>query len=91
MTITEHSRLCGPIPPPPNKIINLKEIPNLKFFNTSFREYLAIYNNYIIGVYPFSIKLEYAFDTDNKPITYEFFKLMGVRSHHHHIQEWLYN
>lgn len=47
MTITEHSRLCGPIPPLPNQVIDLKEIHKLKFFNTSFREYLAVYNNYI--------------------------------------------
>lgn len=84
MTIAEHSRLCGPIPPLPNQVINLREIPNLKFFNTNYREYLAVYNNYIIGVYPFAIKIEHAFDGDNNPMTYEFFKTMGVRSAHHH-------
>ena len=38
---------------------NLFKIDNfskLKFFNTSYREYLTIYDGYIIGIYPFAIK-----------------------------------
>lgn len=69
--------------PLPNEVIDLKEIYNLKFFRTSYREYLGVYGDYIIGVYPFAILVENAYK-DNKPITYDHFKMCGVRSSHHH-------
>lgn len=70
--------------PLPNELLGLKELHKMKFYNTSFREYLCVYGDYIIGVYPFAIKVDKAFDNDGNPITYEQFSLLGVRSHHHH-------
>ena len=35
--------------PLPNEVIDLKEIYNLKFFRTSYREYLGVYGDYIIA------------------------------------------
>jgi len=84
MTIEEHRRLWGNNPPLPNEIIELSEIPNLKFYNTSYREYLAVYGEYIIKVYPFAVGVERSFLTDGSPVTYDSLKLAGARSHQHH-------
>lgn len=40
-----------------NKPFLLKDIDKIKFYNTSFREYLGVYDSYIIGVYPFAINI----------------------------------
>lgn len=85
MNIVEHAKLIGDNPPLPNQIMNLEDVYKIKFYNTSYREYLGVYGGYIIGVYPFAIKTEKTFRTDDVAITYDFFKLMGVRSSHHHI------
>ena len=84
MTIKEHIYLAGKIPPLPNEVIDLKEVHKMKFFNTSYREYLCVYGDYIIGVYPFAIKVEWSFRADGKLVTYDYFKMQGVRSRHHH-------
>jgi len=84
MTIEEHMYLKGDKPPLPNEVIDLKEVSKLHFINTSFREYLCVYGDYIIAVYPFAIKVEWSFRADGKPVTYDYFKMQGVRSRHHH-------
>lgn len=68
-----------------SNILDIKEIDSIKFFNTSFREYLGVYGEYIIGVYPFAITVNRAFGNDNRPISYYEFKMQGVRSSQHHI------
>lgn len=84
MTIEEHNYLRGENPPLPNTIIDLNEVHKLNFIQTSFREYLCVYGDYIICVYPFAIKVEWSFRMDGKPLTYDYFKLSGVRSSYHH-------
>ncbi len=84
MMIEEHMYLSGEKPPLPNKVIDLKEVHNLKFYCTSYREYLCVYGDYIIGVYPFVIKVEWSFRADGKPLTYYYFRMQGVRSSIHH-------
>jgi hypothetical protein len=37
-------------------IISLKEVHKLDFINTDYREFLTIYKDYIIAVYPFVIE-----------------------------------
>lgn len=69
--------------PLPNEVINLAEVDKIKFYNISFREYIGIYDKYIIGVYPFSIKIDNALK-DGMPITYDDLKMYGVKSSHHH-------
>jgi len=84
VTIEEHMYLAGDKPPLPNHIVDLKEVHNMKFYNTSFREYLCVYGDYIIAVYPFAIKVEWSHRGDGRPVNYEHFKMQGVRSGHHH-------
>lgn len=68
-----------------SNILDIKEIDSIKFFNTSFREYLGIYGEYIIGVYPFTITVNRSFGDGNRPISYYEFKMQGVVSSQHHI------
>jgi hypothetical protein len=70
-------------PPLPDKLLNLKDIHKMKFFNTNFREYLCVYGDYIIGVYPFVINIKWSFK-DNKPVTYDNFRLLNHYSMIHH-------
>jgi hypothetical protein len=84
VTIKEFEYLSGDNPPLPNKVFDLRGVSRMKFFNTSFREYLCVSGDYIIGVYPFSIKLEWSFRSDGNPFTYKYFQMQGVRSSHHH-------
>lgn len=84
MNLDEHYRLSVWKLPKPNEVINLKEIDKIKFFNISYREYVGVYGDYIIGVYPFVVKIDRAFRDDGSPITYDDFKMYGVKSMHHH-------
>ncbi len=69
--------------PLPNEVINLSEVDKIKFHHVSFREYVAVYDKYIIGIYPFSIKIDNALKGD-VPINYNDFKMYGDKSSHHH-------
>jgi hypothetical protein len=85
MNLEEHYRQNYWNLPKPNEVINLKEIDKIKFFNISYREYVGVYGDYIIGVYPFAIKIDKSFKDDGSPITYGDFKMYGVKSKHHHV------
>jgi hypothetical protein len=84
MTIQEHIRLYTYDLPSPSDVVDLKEVHKMKFYHTSYREYLCVQGDYIIGVYPFAIKVERVFDNDGGANTYDRFKTLGVRSMYNH-------
>ena len=64
---------------------SIKDILNkIQFHNTSYKEYLGIYDKYIISVYPFDINI---FDAciNDKPILYNdlYHKYLNKRQFHH--------
>ncbi len=83
MNIEEFFRLKS-ISPQFDGVIELDDIANLEFYNTSFREFLTVYKGYIIAVYPFSISI-------GTPMSYEFYKLFGVSNSYLHHNDFLSN
>ena len=71
--------------PKASEVIDLTQLHTLTFFNTSYREYLTVYQDWIIGVYPFAVRIEKALTLYNKPLTYNEYEILGVRSQLHHI------
>ena len=82
--------------PFPNQVIKLSEIKNLKFYNVSFCDYLAVYDCWVIGVYPFVVNISSIYKggnvADNYPVitgntglvTYDYLKIYSDKSGHHH-------
>ena len=63
--------------------IDLSNIKNLKFYNVSYREYLALYNDLIIGVYPFAITIQSAYNENGSVVSYENLKYSHRTQLHH--------
>ena len=67
--------------------ISIKDILNkIKFHNTSYREYLGRYKDYIIGIHPFAIAICDAY-LHKIPVFYEdikYSRTINIRQYHHY-------
>lgn len=70
--------------PLPNQIISLIEISSLKFYNVSYREYLTVYDEWVIGVYPFSVTISKSTRPDGSIIDLDYFNISSKKSGFHH-------
>jgi len=70
--------------PLPNQIIDLRDICKLEFHNISYREYLAIYDEWIIGVYPFVVNITSIWKEEGTLVDLEYIKIFSRKSGLHH-------
>ena len=70
--------------PLPNQIISLDKISSLKFWNVSYREYMVVWGEWIIEVYPFVVQVTSVWKGDGSLIDWHYFRHYSKRSGHHH-------
>jgi hypothetical protein len=73
----------------PNQIINLSDISCLRFYNISYREYLAIYDEWIIGVYPWAVSVTSIWKDDGTLVDLEYIKIFSRKSSVLHHNDFL--
>jgi hypothetical protein len=70
--------------PLPDEVISLDKIGSLKFFNVSYREYLAVYGEWVVSVYPFVVRISSVWREDGSLIDLQYFNYYSKRSGYHH-------
>ena len=68
----------------PDDFIRLSEIKNLRFHHVNYREYLSVWGDWIIGVYPFAVNITSIYKRDGSLIGYDDFPYSLGKVQYHH-------
>lgn len=69
--------------PLPKEVIDLGIIKDLDFFSIGFREWVSIYGEWVITVYPFVVSIRSIWKEEGILLTFSEYNFVNSNRHHH--------